>query len=100
MVKGNDLTDRSKLDTAKFWTMIDFKNPVQTDGDIGSVSFFSKNDRPIRIGLYRPTSGLSFTCVKQFQVTPTVGVNQVDNILSSFGFTCKQKSKYAYIIKH
>lgn len=76
-MEGNDLTDRSKLDTAKVWTMVDFKNPIQSDGAIDSVSFFSKNDKPIRIGLYRQTSGQSFTCVKQFDVTPTAGVNEV-----------------------
>jgi len=76
-VEGYDLIDRSKLDTANKWTMVDFKNPVQTAGAIDSVSFFSKNDKPLRIGLYRPNSGQSFTCIKQMDVTPTAGVNQV-----------------------
>ena len=76
-VEANELKERKHLDTAKVWTMVDFKNPIQSAGQVSSVSFYARNTKPIRIGLYRTHSGTSLNCIKQVDVTPVQGLNKV-----------------------
>ena len=71
---GMDLINRGELDTAQTWTMVDFSNPISATSQVISVSFYASNTKSLRVGLYRPTSGTTFTVVKQLDVSHSTGV--------------------------
>ena len=71
---GMELINRGQLDTAQTWTMVDFSNPISATSQVISVSFYASNTKSLRVGLYRPTSGTTFTVVKQMDVSHSTGV--------------------------
>ena len=77
---GNDVVDRTLLDTATYWTMVQVEEFTK-DGHVDSIEVFSgAANRGLRIGIYRPTSDAAceFQLVKQIEFSSfAVGYNKV-----------------------